>query len=116
MMRRMSIEVLSRTAEFQSLSVKQRFWLQTYIASGCPVLATQAAYGNEGENARTFSYQLLRSPKIKTALNRYLNRSKREIALDELLAASKPGSGTRKTLLTLHAQVFRSPKKKGASR
>jgi hypothetical protein len=102
------IDKLSQTAEFRALSARQQFWLRTYIESGSDaVLATQAAYDTEGENARTFGYQVLRNNKIKKALRVFLNfgKSKRTILLEDLKAdieATKPGSVARARLRGLY--------------
>ena len=65
---------LDRLPEFWKCSVRQRFWLQCYLAgiragiTAPAVFATQSAYATEGENGRTFSYQVLKSPKIRAVL------------------------------------------------
>src|SRR5579871_2914996 len=90
----MSLDALSRTPEFKALTIRQALWLQTYVCSirdlGIPdaVFATQSAFGNDGENARTMSYQLLRNPKVKAAIRVWQNfgKSERQIALDDLRA------------------------------
>ena len=115
------------------LSIRQQLWLQTYcqglIDCGAfdPIFATQAAYDTEGENARTFSYQLLRNKKIQAALRVWRNagKSARAIFLDELQAeidASKPNSAARARLLAIKARMAFGVKKqkrkqnKGVSR
>lgn len=122
------ISVVELSPEFKRLSVKQAFWLRTYcqtaidLCSFDPVLATKNAYHTQGENARTFSYQILRNPKIQAALRVFLNfgKSKRGIFLDDLKAeiASRSGSAARERLLALYAEMAfgMKPKKKGASR
>ncbi|SRR6266576_563090 len=119
---RMTILELERTSEFRSLSVKQKLWLQTYVQSfiDCggldPILATQSAYQTQGENARTFSYQLLRNRKIQATLRVFWNfgKSKRGIFLDDLqaeIAAARPGSAARERLIALYAQTIFGGKK-----
>src|SRR6266853_7040684 len=121
---RMTLAALEQTSEFLSLSVKQRFWVTTYIQSliDCgmvdPILATQAAYQTQGENARTFAYQLLRNKKVQATLRVFWNfgKSKRGIFLDDLQAeieASPIGSPARERLIALYAQMVfgvKSPK------
>ena len=125
MPRPMSMPEFVKSPEWHALSAQQRFWLETYLASGNDKnFATVAAYDSEGESARTFSYQLVRHKKIRAALNRYFNKSARDIFLEQLqadLAVSKPGSAARAKLrATYAAMVFgvKDPKKrkKGASR
>jgi hypothetical protein len=114
--KRMSLDALSRTAEFRSLSVRQQLWLQTYCQGliDCgefdPIFATRVAFDTEGENARTFSYQLLRNKKIQAALQVWRNagKSARAIFLDELqteIDASKPNSAARARLLVIKARM-----------
>jgi hypothetical protein len=121
----MTLSELEQTPEFRELkSVKQRFFLQTYVQSLIdgivdPVLATQSAYQTDGENARTFAYQLLRNKKIQATLRVFWNfgKSKRGIFLDDLkaeIAASLPGSVVRERLIALYGQMVfgsKSPKK-----
>jgi hypothetical protein len=113
---RMTHSELEQTPEFRSLSVKQKFWVTTYLQSliDCgmvdPILATQAAYQNEGENARTMSYYVLRNKKVQATLRVFLNfgKSKRGVFIDDLKAeieASRPGSAVRERLIALYAQV-----------
>jgi len=105
----MSMPEFERTVEWQRLSAQQKFWLQTYLESGNDrQFATHAAYETSGENARTFSYQVIRQRKIQAALNRYFNKGEREIFLDRLQAdikVSKPGSAARAKLLDLYART-----------
>src|SRR5882762_6944769 len=118
---RMTLQALEQTAEFRALSVKQRFWVQTYVQSLVdgivdPVLATQSAYATEGENARTFSYQLRRNRKIQATLRVFWNfgKSKRGIFLDDLqaeIAAARPGSAARERLIALYVQTIFGGKK-----
>jgi hypothetical protein len=108
-LRRMSMPELFKTTEWQRLSARQKLWLQTYLESGNDrQLATNCSYEASGENARTFSYQIVRQKKIQAALNRYFNKSARDIFLDQLRAeikASKPGSAARERLIALSAQM-----------
>jgi hypothetical protein len=124
-LRHLSWPEFVKTVEWHRLSARQKFWLRTYLESGNDrQFATAVAYATSGENARTFSYQVIRQKKIQTALNRYFNKSPREIALDQLQAdirASHPGSAARAKLQVLYARMTRSTKrskkrKKGASR
>jgi len=115
----MSMVEFLKTVEWHRLSARQKLWLQTYLASGNDrQLATNCSYGTSGENARTFSYQIVRQKKIQAALNRYFNKSAREIFLDQLQAdikASRSGSAARARLLAIKARMafgVKSPKKK----
>jgi hypothetical protein len=107
--RHMSLSEFFKTVEWQRLSMPQKFWLRTYLASGNDRLfATHSAYATSGENARTFSYHIVRQKKIQAALNRYFNKSPRELFLDQLQAdikAGKPGSAARARLQVLYARV-----------
>jgi hypothetical protein len=114
-----------RTVEWQRLSTRQKLWLQTYLASGNDrQLATNCSYETSRENARTFSYQIVRQKKIQAALGRYFNKGPRELFLQRLQAditASKPGSATKAKLQALYAEMafgIKSSKKrkKGVSR
>jgi len=111
-----------RTSEWAQLSVRQKFWLQTYLAGNDRVLATQCAYGTTGpENTRIFSYEVRKHPAIQAALNRYWNRSPREILLRDLQAnikATKPGSMARIKAQALYAKLLaggKIPKSKPSS-
>jgi hypothetical protein len=123
----MTLAELVQTPEFHALSVKQRFWVQTYIQTlvdGAvdPILATQSAYTTEGENARTMSYYVLRNKKVQGALRVFWNfgKAKRGVFIDDLKAeieASRPGSAARERLISLYAQmVFGSTKWKKCKR
>jgi len=118
----MTMDALSRTPEFKGLSIRQALWTQTYCQSlidlgkADAVFATQAAFGNEGENARTMSYQLLRNPKVQACLRVFNNfgKSKREILLNDVRAdiqASKPGSPARAKLREIELQLIGSKPK-----
>lgn len=106
----MAMEEFKKTAEWHQLSARQKFWIETYLASGSDrELATNCSYGTTtGESARTFSYQVVRQKKIQAALNRYFNKGAREIFIDQLLAdikRSKPGSAANTRLRALYAQM-----------
>jgi hypothetical protein len=105
----MSIDEFYKTPEWHRLSVQQKFFVQSYLASGNDRLfATHCAYNAEGESARTVSYHIMRQKKIQAALNRYWNRSLRDIEIQELEAdikASKPGSLARAAFKEMLAQV-----------
>jgi hypothetical protein len=101
-----------KTVEWVSLSVRQKLWLRTYLESGTndQLLATNCAYGTTtGESARAFSYKIVKQKKVRAALDRYWNRSLREIFLRDIqadIAAAKPGSLARATFKTTLAQVL----------
>src|SRR6266849_6131092 len=106
----MSIDEFYKTPEWHRLTVQQRFFVQSYLASGNDRLfATHCAYNAEGESARTASYHIMRQKKIRAALNRYWNRSPQDIFLEGLRAdikASKPGTLARATFKATLAQVL----------
>ena len=108
-MRHMSMPELFKTAEWQRMSARQKLFLQSYLESGHDrQFATQAAYETEGENARTFSYRVMRQKKIQAALNRYFNKNAREIFLEQLksdIKASRPGSAARAKMRAMYAQL-----------
>jgi hypothetical protein len=119
----MSLDALSRTPEFKALTIRQALWVQTYVCSirdlGIPdaAFATQSAFGNHGENARTMSYQLLRNPKVKVAIRIWLNfgKSERQIALADLradIAASRPGSLARARMRQIETKLIGKPKRR----
>ncbi len=104
-----------KTTEWQKLSVRQKFWLQTYLASGSDqVLATQCAYATAGKSTLTFSYEVIKQRKIQAALNRYFNRSELDICLAQLERDIKRAKGTAKVKLLLQfadLKFGKSPKK-----
>jgi hypothetical protein len=117
----MSIDEFYKTPEWHRLSVKQKFFIQSYLASGNndQVFATNCAYDMAtDESARTASYHIMRQKKIQAALNRYFNKGPRELFLDQLqtdIAASKGVVGLK--LRRLYAKVLaggKLPKKRGA--
>jgi hypothetical protein len=120
----MSIDEFYKTPEWHRLSVQQRFFVQSYLASGNDRLfATHCAYNSEGESARTASYHIMRQKKIQAALNRYWNRGPRELILEDLerdIVAAKPKSAAKRMLQRLYAKVLaggKLPKKsKGAKK
>jgi len=69
------------TREFSRCTAKQKVWLQTFIANGGEaVQATVAAFNcTDVRHAQIYSYAVLRSLKIRAALNLYLGKSEREI-------------------------------------
>jgi hypothetical protein len=114
---RMTLRQLEQTAEFQALPVQQKLWLQTFIQSlrdtgkADALLATQVAFHNTGENARTLGYKVLRQKKLRAALKVWRNfgRSKREIFLADLqdeIDESVPGSAARSRLQLLYSQTM----------
>src|SRR5947209_5730142 len=107
----LSMAQLERTPEWRALSVQQRFFVQSYLASGNDRLfATNCAYGSAtDESARTASYHIMRQKKIQAALNRYFNKGPRELFLDQLAAdikATKSESAARLKLQRLYAKVL----------
>jgi hypothetical protein len=113
-----------KTVEWARLSVRQKMWLRTYVESGNKnqVLATTCAYGtSSGENARLFSYKVVRQKKIQAAMNRYWNRSPQDIWLQELqaeLKTMKSGSAAQLKLQRLITKALAGgklpSKKRGA--
>jgi hypothetical protein len=114
-LRHMSMPEFLKTAEWQRLTARQKFWLETYLASGNDrQLATNCSYEISGENARTFSYQIVHQKKIQAALNRYFNKSERDIFIEQLerdLKTAKPGSAARAKLQETLAQLKFGAKK-----
>jgi hypothetical protein len=114
----LSIATLEQTPEWRNLTVKQTFWLRSYVESDQDLTwATQVTHEcNSLETARTFGYQFLRNKKIRAALDRYWCRTKRNILLDAVRAdikASKPGSPARAKLRELEAKLIGvEPKRK----
>jgi hypothetical protein len=111
---RMTRLALEQTPEFRALSVKGQLWIQTYIQSlidlgtADPILATQSAFQNEGENARTMSYGVPRQKKIQACLRVFFNFGKtaRGIFLDDLQAEMDASAGVkRERLLALYGQM-----------
>jgi hypothetical protein len=115
----MNLEKFRATKEYLALSVKRRLWLLSFIAGDFDKsLATQMAYQSTGQNTRTFGYHVLKAKKVKAALARYQNKSKREIFMADLkteLAAAKPGSAARATLVALYGSLMFG-KNKGRNR
>lgn len=115
-MSRLNIERLKNTPEFRALSAKAKLWIETYVQSALdlgepdPIFATLSAYETTaGENARTLSYKILGQKKIKNALRVWRNKSKREVALEEIAAElekTPPGSAARRRLLAAKAKLL----------
>ncbi len=118
----MSIDEFYKTPEWHRLTVQQRFFVQSYLASGNDRLfATNCAYGSAtDEIARTTSYHIIQRKKIQAALNRYWNRGPRELFLDQLQADIKASKGAaRLKLQRLYAKVLtggKLPSKKRGKR
>jgi hypothetical protein len=119
----MSIDEFYKTPEWHRLSAKQKFFIQSYLASGNndQVFATNCAYDMAtDESARTASYHIMRQKKIQAALNRYWNKGSRELILEDLerdIAAAKPKSAAKRMLQRLYSKVLtggKLPRKKGA--
>jgi len=118
------LDELYKTPEWRRLSTQQKFWLRTYLEPGEDQwLATNCAYGiTTGESARAFSYKIVKQKKVRAALDRYWNRSLREIFLRDIQAditAAKPGSLARATFKATLAQVLaggKLPSKKRGKR
>jgi hypothetical protein len=118
----LSIEELYKTPEWRRLSVQQKFFVQSYLASGeDQVFATNCAYGiTTDESARAFSYKIVKAKKVQAALNRYFCKSPRQILIEQLQAditASKPGGTARVQAQKVLAQFLTSgklPKKRGS--
>jgi hypothetical protein len=109
--RPMSMPEFFKTAEWHQLSVCQKMWVRTYLESGNDrQLATDCSYEtSSAENARTFSYQIIRHKKIQAALNRYFNKGRREIFIEKLesdIKASKPESAAYVKLQALYASII----------
>jgi hypothetical protein len=116
----MDRSAFEKTAEWQKLSVRQKFWLQTYLASGNDqVFATQLAYDTTEKSTRTFSYEVIKQKKIQAALNRYFNRSERDIYLAQLDREIKKAKGTARIKLQMQFAELKfggKPSKKKSKR
>jgi hypothetical protein len=78
--KKMLVEDLQLTQEFQRLTPKQRLFVATYCAGGLldgnydPVTATQTAYVcKSAEVARIMSYSLMQNIRVIAVLNRHFN-------------------------------------------
>lgn len=83
--KRMTVEELVETHEYQRLTQKQRLFVATYCAGGLldgnydPVAATRTAYQCKSvEVARIMSYSILANIRIVAVLNRHFNRTPTE--------------------------------------
>lgn len=78
--KRMSVEELRLTPEFQRLTQKQQLFVATYCGAGLldgtydPIIATRTAYQCKSmEVARVMSYPLMQNIRIVAVLNRHFN-------------------------------------------
>jgi hypothetical protein len=111
----LSIEELYKTPEWRRLSVQQRFFVQSYLASGMDqVFATNCAYGiTTSESARAFSYKIVKAKKVRAALDRYFCKSPRQILIEQMqsdIAEAKPGSTARVQAQKVLAQFLTGDK------
>jgi hypothetical protein len=79
---RLTLDELRDTMEFQHLSPKMQMWVSSYVQNFLnngtfdPVFATRTAYaGKNAENIRRIGYQMLSTPKVLFALNRFFGYS-----------------------------------------
>jgi hypothetical protein len=98
----MSTAEFLKTPEFARLSPHQKMWLRSYLDSDNLIFAAYAAYPNVAEeHLRAFSYKVRRQKKIQAAMDRYFNRSKRDIFLDQLERDIKKSKGPAKIELQM---------------
>ena len=108
---------LEQTPQFRKLTIKQQFWLRSYIESGLDgIWATQVVFECTAlGSARAYSYEILQNKKIIAALNWYFRRTDSEILLNEVradIAASRPGSPARAKLREIEAKLISKPKRR----
>jgi hypothetical protein len=109
----MSIAEFLKTPEWARLSVNQKFWVRSYLESDDPILAAQMSYPDVAlYNIRTFSYKVLGQAKIKAALNRYFNRSERDIYLAGLERDIRRAKGAAKLKLQMRFAELKFGKSK----
>ena len=133
---RMTLAQLETTPEFRSMTRKQRFFTQTLIQTviDCgmadPTFACSSAYGNDGENARTMAFQVLKHRNVQAALRVYQNfgksprqqraeeiQSARQQYIADIKAEMNAATGSkRERLVSLYGQLifgkFPKPSKK----
>jgi hypothetical protein len=124
----MSLQQLQTTPEYKRCSLKHRFFITTLLASlrdlgvADQILATQSAYGNEGESARCMSYAILKTQKVRDVIAVYENYGKsaatiqreakqaaREQYIETVkseLDSAKPGSAARARLVELYGTLM----------
>jgi hypothetical protein len=111
----LSLAEFLKTTEWTRLSANQKFWIRSYLDCDDQVLAAQMAYPEVSlKNVRAFSYKVIKQKKIQAALNRYFNRSEKDICLGQLERDIARTSGTTKIKLLLQfAELkFGKPAKK----
>jgi len=92
---RMSLAELKSRAEWQILTDKQKFFVQSYIASGIDTgtydaqFAVQSAYDTSGKTAVILSYELLANRKIKQVLDLHFGHTEMDSLLADLAKAIK---------------------------
>jgi hypothetical protein len=112
----LSIAELLKTPEWAHLSINQKFWMRSYLECDDPVLAAQMGYPDVAlKNIRAFSYKVIKQQRVQAALNRYFNRSKKDIYLAQLERDIKITKGAAKAKLQMRFETLKfgrkSPKK-----
>ena len=89
--KRMPLEELQLTEEYQKLTPKQQLWVSTYVGGGIcdgrydPISATRTAYETKTpEIARVMSYSMMANIRIVAVLNRHFGTSPIEEFLVQL--------------------------------
>src|SRR5713101_5322500 len=91
----MSLAELKSRAEWQILTDKQKFFVQSYIASGIDTgtydaqFAVQSAYDTAGKTAVILSYELLANRKIQRVLDLHFGHTEMDSLLADLAKAIK---------------------------
>ena len=119
----MSIDAFLKTPEWARLSVYQKMWLRSYLASDDLALAAQMAYpGVALEHLRTFSYKVRKQPRVQAALNRYFNRREKDVQLAQITRDIKRAKGSKRERLlqlydkTVGTTISKIRKKKKSTR
>jgi hypothetical protein len=116
--KRMTLDELRQTREFQKLAPKMAMWVSSYVGTIIdgdpdPAFATRSAYQcMKPEAFRVFGYQMLAKKQVQVVLALFVNsgKTKRQIQLEEIdkhLAAVKPGSKAAQELLAMKVSLGR---------
>jgi hypothetical protein len=116
--KRMSVEDLKKTPEFQHLTQKQRLFVATYCAGGLldgnydPIAATRTAYNCKNyESARCMSYPIMQNIRIVAVLNLHFGRTPIEdfIVLLDRAINNKKLTNAQLGALRLKSDLLRRP-------
>lgn len=79
------LDELKKTAEWQDCTPKQQFWLERFIESGDPTLATAETYKcSSARNCKILSYEIPQQVRVRAVLDLYYGRTNREAFLNKL--------------------------------